>query len=84
MLCRKDPLSFRPKSPLLSSDRKTWGRSGEIYSKTEPVPLALRSPVVQSEVGSRACPERSRRVEGFLDSPPALVWAEPAVARRSK
>lgn len=34
-LCREDPPSFRPKPPLLSSDRKTWGRSGEIYSKTD-------------------------------------------------
>jgi len=53
-LCREDPPSFRPKPPLLSSrpprlsmrveaagDRKTWGRSGEIYSNDKNIIPAL-------------------------------------------
>jgi uncharacterized protein (TIGR02757 family) len=40
-LCREDPPSFRPKPPLLSSERKTWGRSGEIYSNDKNIIPAL-------------------------------------------
>jgi uncharacterized protein (TIGR02757 family) len=41
VLCREDPPSFRPKPPLLSSERKTWGRSGEIYSNDKNIIPAL-------------------------------------------
>jgi len=40
-LCREDPPSFRPKPPLLSSERKMWGRSGEIYSNDKNIIPAL-------------------------------------------